>query len=101
MTEAVLVAKIKKHIEARWPGCVVIKLSDRFTRGLPDLMVIGTVRSGTEITTEILFLEVKLPGGKLTKLQRHWLEQLRATGAEAGVFKSIEQVENVLQFLGV
>lgn len=51
--------------------------------GLPDLLCIVLGRA--------VFLEVKLPGGQLTKLQKHTIDELRKHGAISGVVRSVDE----------
>lgn len=64
--EAYLKDRLRAKIRERWPKAIVHKLSDRFTAGMPDLLVINAVQ-GVAVT---LGLEVKTERGKQTAIQR-------------------------------
>lgn len=65
--ESRLVSCIKKEIESKYPRAIVIKLADRYTRGLPDLLVIGATPTGLP---SVLMLEAKTPDGEQAAIQR-------------------------------
>jgi Holliday junction resolvase len=69
-------------------GFYVLKISDRFRSGIPDLYAVRDGRS--------FWFEVKAPAGKVTKLQQHEIDQLRQHGASAHVVRSVEDVELVI-----
>ena len=91
--EKSIVAKIKNHLEAI--GFFVVKLhGSHFQRaGLPDLLAL---RDG-----QTVFFEVKRPGEKPTKLQKHVLDELVARGFVACVVRSVADVEMVLEMESV
>jgi hypothetical protein len=49
------------------------------TRGLPDLLLVGTHR--------LIWRELKQPGGRLRGPQSQWLHWLRQAGQDAGVWQ--------------
>lgn len=86
MGEALIQRNIIKYLKSR--GFKVYKISDRFRAGIPDLYA---ARDGWSV-----WIEVKAPAGKLTKLQELELEQLRAAGIPAMVARSVEDVSKML-----
>jgi hypothetical protein len=69
MAESALVRKIVRKVRERYPQAYVRKLSDRFVRGLPDLLVIfpAPLRGHTVV----LLVECKMPkSGRLSPAQR-------------------------------
>ena len=64
--ESKLVRKIILAVRKRYPRAWVRKLADRFTRGLPDLVIIYPM---TDKRAGILLVETKIKGGKLSRLQ--------------------------------
>lgn len=46
---------------------------------------------------KVFFIEVKTPSGRLSKEQKHFLEQMRKHGAVAGVARSVEDALKIIQ----
>ena len=82
-------AKIRKKIIALGGLCVKV---DASKRGWPDLTVI--LPGGT-----VLFLEVKTPTGRVSKIQAYMHNQLREVGANVYVVSSPEQVTAIIERL--
>lgn len=83
MTETHLVRQIAGALKAR--GAWVVKLhgGPMQQAGLPDLLVVHP--SGTWL------MEVKLPGGNPTRLQRHVMDKIAAAGGRVVVVRSVEE----------
>jgi hypothetical protein len=71
-------AKKIKELEAQ--GFYVIKLINTNKNGIPDLIAIPK-------DSDVLFIEVKRPDGKLSKLQEFRLKELEAHGIKVEVYK--------------
>jgi hypothetical protein len=67
-----------KQLEAE--GYYVIKLINTNKNGIPDLIAIPP-------NSDVLFVEVKKPDGKLSKLQEYRLKELTNHGIKVEVFK--------------
>lgn len=78
MSESKIQAKKIKELEEQ--GYYVIKLSITNKPGIPDLIAIPP-------NAEILFVEVKKPDGKLSKLQEFRKKELESHGIRVEVFK--------------
>lgn len=87
MREAVIQKNIIRYLQLR--GFKVYKISDRFRAGIPDLYV---ARNGWSC-----WIEVKAPGGRLSTLQAHEIDQLRAVGITVLVAHSVEDVKAMLE----
>lgn len=59
--------------------------------GWPDLLVV--VRGTT------LYVEIKSPAGRLSKLQAEQIKRLRAAGAMVAIVRSVEEFSGVLECL--
>jgi len=70
-------------------GHVTLKLNVRFARGWPDRIV--ALENG-----EVLWVELKRPGGKLSPLQLKVHAQLNKLGHFVHVINSKEGIDNVL-----
>ena len=71
MTEQQIQAKRIKELEEQ--GYYVIKLIKTNKNGIPDLIAIPP-------DSDVIFSEVKRPGGKLSKLQEYRLKELKGYG---------------------
>jgi Holliday junction resolvase len=63
-------------------GYYVIKLINTNKNGIPDLIAIPK-------DSDVLFVEVKKPEGKLSKLQEYRVKELQQHGIKVEVFKGI------------
>jgi Holliday junction resolvase len=78
MTEQQIQSKKIKELESQ--GYYVIKLINTNKNGIPDLVAIPP-------NADILFVEVKKPDGKLSKLQEFRKKELESHGIRVEVFK--------------
>ena len=78
MKEQQIQTKKIKELESQ--GYYVIKLINTNKNGIPDLIAIPP-------NCDVLFVEVKKPDGKLSKLQEYRLNELEAHGIKVEVFK--------------
>ena len=77
MTEQQIQTKRIKELEAQ--GYYVIKLIRTNKNGIPDLIAIPP-------NSDVLFSEVKKPGGKLSKLQEFRIKELNQIGIKTEVY---------------
>jgi len=80
MTEQQIQSKRIKQLESE--GYYVLKLIKTNKNGIPDLLAIPP-------GCEVLFSEVKKPNGKLSKLQKYRLKELKNHGCKTEVYKGI------------
>jgi Holliday junction resolvase len=80
MKESQVQSKKIKELEAQ--GYYVIKLVKTNKNGIPDLLAIPK-------DSDVLFIEVKGPTGKLSKLQEYRINELIDHGIKAEVYKPI------------
>lgn len=80
MKEQQIQAKKIKELEV--DGYYVIKLINTNKNGIPDLIAIPQ-------NSDVLFVEVKKPDGKLSKLQEYRLKELEKHGVKVEVYKGI------------
>jgi hypothetical protein len=78
MKEQQIQAKKIKELEAL--GYYVIKLINTNKNGIPDLIAIPP-------NSDVLFVEVKRPDGKVTKLQEYRHKELTEKGIKVEIFK--------------
>tara|TARA_Y100000592_G_scaffold25824_1_gene40737 strand:+ start:7854 stop:8096 length:243 start_codon:yes stop_codon:yes gene_type:complete len=78
MTEQKIQSKRIKELESE--GYYVIKLTTTNKNGIPDLIAIPP-------KSDVLFVEVKKPGGKLSKLQEYRIRELKKYGFKTEVYK--------------
>jgi hypothetical protein len=89
--EADLVRKIIKAVRGFYPSAYVTKLSDKFHRGLPDILICGSGR--------VLFVEVKDGSGVLSQVQRAEHLKIRKSGCDVIVVRGVEAVLDRLEKL--
>lgn len=78
MTEQQIQTKKIKDLEAK--GYYVIKLINTNKNGIPDLLAIPP-------NSDVLFVEVKRPDGKVTKLQEFRHKELEQKGIKVEIFR--------------
>ena len=78
MTEQQIQSKRIKQLES--DGYYVLKLTTTNKNGIPDLLAIPK-------DSDVLFIEVKKPKGKLSKLQEFRLKELKNHGVRTEVYR--------------
>jgi|TARA_B100001057_G_scaffold478300_1_gene548553 Holliday junction resolvase len=78
MTEQQIQSKRIKELESI--GYYVVKLIKTNKNGIPDLIAIPP-------DSDVLFVEVKTPKGKTSKLQEYRLEELKKHGVRTEVYR--------------
>jgi len=78
MKEQQIQSKKIKELEAQ--GYYVIKLINTNKNGIPDLIAIPP-------NSDVLFIEVKRPDGKVTKLQEYRHKELEDKGIKVEIFR--------------
>lgn len=77
MREQQIQSKRIKQLEAE--GYYVIKLTKTNKNGIPDLIAIPK-------NSDVLFVEVKQPSGRLSELQKYRLKELESHGIKTEVY---------------
>ncbi len=87
-------AAMLRQMALKRKGCIT---------GWPDIMIYHTVPwpAYGQVSTDIIFLEVKVPGGKLTEKQEALHAELKEDGHHVSVVYSVEEVKTILKDLGV
>jgi Holliday junction resolvase len=80
MKEQQIQSKKIKELEAQ--GYYVIKLINTNKNGIPDLIAIPP-------NSDVLFVEVKRPDGKVSKLQEFRHKELEEKGIKVEIFRGI------------
>jgi Holliday junction resolvase len=88
VSEATLQRKIQAAVKAAGGKVIKIHGGQFSVAGTPDL--IGTLNGRP------FAVEVKVPGGKVTKLQEHELEAWKAQGWNVGVAYSVEEAMGII-----
>lgn len=78
MKGSALQQAIREKVLARHPDAYVRKLADRYTRGLPDLVIIYVSPAQCLV---VLMVEVKGTGDRMSALQEEEQRQIEALGA--------------------
>ena len=103
--ESDLQRRIRHQVASRYPYAWVLKLSERYRRGVPDMVIvflrwIGSVKPITGVG--VLFVENKTLTGQVTVLQQHEIDRINRVGAgcKAIVARDVNHVLNTLQEMG-
>ena len=91
MTERNIQTKVLKYLKSI-PNSFVMKLSDRWTSGYPDILL---CKNG-----HLWAIELKRPGLDATPLQRYILNAINSAGGTASVCHSVQEVKDFLTKLG-
>lgn len=84
MNELALKKKVLAYLKNYWPIAWVVKISDKFQSGLPDIF--GCYR-------EMFFaIELKSPRGKVTRLQQHVMKKIMDSGGKVCIARSVDKV---------
>lgn len=78
MTESQIQSKRIKQLEAE--GYYVIKLIKTNKNGIPDIIAIPK-------DSDVLFIEVKKPDGKVSELQKYRLNEIQKHGCRTEVYR--------------
>lgn len=109
MRESTIVRKIMVAIRKRYPTAYVRKLSDRYTRGLPDILVVAKCadasyqfggQSFRVCVSAILFVETKTPKGRVDQLQLNEAEEIEEAGGQHLFARDVETVLAKLKEMG-
>ena len=92
MKEKSVVRSIQLGVKRAYPKSWIIKIADRFTRFLPDLIVQVLLHCGLGVT---LYIETKTVAGVLSKGQEAEHEKIRSQG---GVVIVARYAADVLRF---
>lgn len=85
--ERALVDKMLKYLKSI--GAYTIKTADKFTSGIPDLIICYNNRT--------IFVEVKTLKGIVSEIQKYTIEQIRSRGCEAWIVRSLETLKEVIE----
>ena len=79
LSETRLKNKVIQFIKREYPGVWVYKTADRWTSGIPDLLLC--------IEGRLYAIELKVDRNQPTKIQRYVIEKIKASGGRAEVCK--------------
>jgi len=88
LNETALTIKVKRMLKRQYPEAWVYKTSDRFTSGIPDLLICKDGR--------LIAIELKYGKNKASKLQTITIEKIRRAGGVAAVCWSVEEVKEII-----
>lgn len=80
---------ILRMVKKEFPEVFIVKTADMFLSGLPDL--IGC-QSG-----QFIAMEIKTATGRVTPLQKIFIEKINAAGGRACVVRSVDETRNFLR----
>jgi hypothetical protein len=94
--ESAIVRRIAEKVRAAYPTCYIRKLSDRFTRGLPDLLILWSAGGRLFCLT----VEVKTLTGRVSPIQHaegDEIDRIGSDGARWIVARSPDEVLSTMQ----
>jgi hypothetical protein len=97
MKESILVRRIMAAVTSRYPAAYVRKLSDRFTRGLPDVLILFPRQDGTSGS---LLVEAKVDKNVTSKIQEEEHAAITRAGGAITVAYTVAHVLEKLEDLG-
>ena len=89
LSETRLKNKVIQFIKREYPGVWVYKAADRWTSGIPDLLLC--------IEGRFYAIELKVGRNQPTKIQRYVIEKIKASGGRAEVCHSVDEVREFLR----
>ena len=89
MNETKLTIKVKRMIKKEYPNAWVYKTSDRFTGGIPDLLIC--------LDGRLIAIELKYNKNTASKIQTVVIKKIRRAGGVAEVCWSVEEVKGILK----
>ena|ERR1700736_1908359 len=104
MREGYIVSRIMKAVRKKYPAAYVRKMSDRFTRGLPDVLIVALRSYNTTLgyskKSIVLFVETKTDKGVCSKIQLREHELIHDAGAVCIVARNVATVLAKLEEMG-
>ena len=95
MTETQLKVKVLKHIRKKYKATWVLKTNEKFTSGVPDLIICFPPKG------RVIAIELKIGKNKATKIQQWTLNQIHMAGGVAGVCRTLQDVDIVFNAAGI
>ena len=89
LSETRLKNKVIQFIKRKYPGVWVYKTADRWTSGIPDLLLC--------IEGKFYAIELKVGRNRPTRIQQYVIGKIRASGGKAEVCHSVDEVREFLR----
>jgi len=89
MTETQLKNKVIKALRKDWPAIWFYKAADKFTSGIPDLILC--------VGGRFVAIELKTLTGRKRPLQEYTIKCINAAGGAGCVCRSVEEVINFIK----
>ena len=90
MTESQLTRNVMAMLRKEYAKGFFYKSCDRFTAGIPDIL--GCING------RFIAIELKISPNKPTRLQKHIIDKIHASGGIAGVYYSVDEVRTLLNY---
>lgn len=84
LSETNLKKNVLKMLKKNYPDVWVYKANDRFTSGIPDLIMC--------VDGKFVAIELKIKNFRATKLQSHVMSKIFLAGGMANVCRSVKEV---------
>jgi len=93
MNETRLKINVLKMLKKKFPTAFVYKAADKFTSGIPDILMC--------VRGQFIAIELKIPGNTPTKIQAYTILKIQAAGGLATYCTTVKEVEKFLHEYGV
>jgi hypothetical protein len=98
--EATLITSIRAAIKKNYPRAYCRKISDRCTRGIPDLVIIFRCNCYADAKSAVLFVETKTLDGTTSAIQDAEHHCIERAGGTVIVARSVQRVLDELESMG-
>ncbi|MFA5161887.1 MAG: VRR-NUC domain-containing protein [Elusimicrobiales bacterium] len=89
LSETRLKQKVLAFLKAEYPRAWVYKAADRWTSGIPDILLC--------VDGRFMAIELKVGNNQPTRIQKYVLAKIRASGGMATVCRSVEEARNFMK----
>jgi len=89
LSETTLKRKVLAFLKAEYPTVWIYKAADRWTSGIPDILLC--------VDGRFMAIELKVGSNQPTKIQKYVLAKIRASGGRATVCRSVEEAGNFMK----
>lgn len=98
--ESRIVESIIHAVKRKYPRAYIRKIADRFSRGIPDLLILVHCMGRAVGQGGVLFVEVKTADGIVSKIQEAEMSSIRQNNGEVMVATGVDEVLAKLEDMG-
>lgn len=98
--ESKIVESIIHAVKRKYPRAYIRKIADRFSRGIPDLLILVHCMCRPIGQGGVLFVEVKTDSGVVSAIQEAEMSSIRQNNGEVMVATGVDEVLAKLEDMG-